>query len=134
MFVALGIIGVVIAMGYSRGDAMRLGPGSFPLIVSLTLAVLGSVVTVKGVIFGGQRPARLPWRPLIVIPASMVLFGVLLSHMGLVLSCVALICCSALAGRGPRPLEIVFLALGLAAFSVGVFAYGLNIPLRIWPL
>jgi hypothetical protein len=133
VFVGIGVLSAAIASRYSMGTSMRIGPGWFPLMVSLALAAMGAVITVKGLVEGGERPQRLPWRPFVVIPVSMMLFGVLLPRVGLVVSCIALVFCSALARQGQRLFEMALLSLGLAAFSVTVFVYGLRIPFRTWP-
>ena len=60
VFVGIGVVSATIASRYSMGSRMRIGPGWFPLVVSLVLAAMGAVITVKGLVEGGERPQRLP--------------------------------------------------------------------------
>ena len=60
LFIAVGIGFAVGATNYSMGSSARPGPGYFPLILSVIMAILGAVVTVQGVDHrdGRRQPGR----------------------------------------------------------------------------
>jgi hypothetical protein len=64
---------------------------------------------------------------------SVVAFGLVLTHAGLVLSTIGLIVVASTASREFRLRESVISGILLAALSVGVFVIGLKLQLPIWP-
>src|SRR6266571_1517657 len=105
IFVAFGIAAIVIGSNYALGTAARMGPGYFPRILGILMIVLGTVV----------------------------MFGLIVTHVGLVLSTIALIVLSSAASPEFRPKEAFISAILLAALAVGVFVIALKLQLQIWP-
>ena len=64
---------------------------------------------------------------------SVVLFGLIVTHLGLVLSTIVLIVLASVASHEFRPKEAFISAILLAALAVGVFVIGLKLQLPIWP-
>jgi putative tricarboxylic transport membrane protein len=137
MFLAFAAVAMLTARGYSLGTAGRMGPGYFPMLLGIVLAVLGLVLVVRSLVISGgpeqEGVARLHLVPLIVITVSVCLFGLAIERLGLVASVLIVIVVSAFASRESRILETCALALVLAAFSVGVFVYALQLSLPLWP-
>ena len=84
------------------------------------------------------RTARQPREPahairLILILASMLAFAALLEAAGLVIATVALITIGCLATAESRVRESVPLTVALVAVALGLFVYGLGLPLKVWP-
>jgi len=46
MFILVGLGFSFVARGYSMGTAAKMGPGYFPFLLGLVLALLGAVVTI----------------------------------------------------------------------------------------
>jgi uncharacterized membrane protein len=67
-------------------------------------------------------------RALIVLPLSLVLFGLLMEHACFIPALLVLIFGSAAAGTEFKLVEVLLLAVGLTAFSVALFIYGLGLP------
>ena len=67
-------------------------------------------------------------RALVVLPLSLVLFGLLMEYAGFVPALMVLIVGSAAAGREFKLVEALLLAAGLTAFAVALFIYGLGLP------
>jgi len=111
---------------------MRMGPGYFPFVLGGLLAVLGLVVAALAL--RRTREAIRPWalRPLVLVLGAVVGFAILLQPVGLVLSTLILIVISRLAGWEFRIREVLFLCLLLTAMTVGLFVYGLGLPLNLW--
>lgn len=133
MFIAIAAIALYVGRGYSLGTAGRMGPGYFPMVLGGLLALIGLILVVRSFIIVGTPVERIMLAPLALITVSVVLFGALLAHLGLVISLVILVVVCALAGRQSKPLEVAGLAIVLTAFSVAVFVYGLGLPLPVWP-
>jgi hypothetical protein len=64
---------------------------------------------------------------------SVVLFGLIVTHVGLVFSTVGLIVLSSAASTEFRPKEALISGVLLAALAVGVFVIGLKLQLPVWP-
>ena len=63
-----------------------------------------------------------------MLPLSLVLFGLLMEHAGFIPALLVLIFGSAAAGTEFKLVEVLLLAVGLTAFSVALFIYGLGLP------
>jgi len=133
LFVAVGVAAIVIAGNYPLGTAARMGPGYFPRMLGLLLVALGALLALRGTRIAGAPLARLQWRPTAIVLGSVVLFGAIVNHAGLVLSTVLLIVLASAASREFRPRESLVAGIFLAALAVGVFVIGLQLLLPIWP-
>ena len=133
MFLAFAAVGLLAARGYSLRTPGRMGPGYFPMLLGAVLGGLGLVLVVRSFVSAGDVLTRLHVLPLAIIALGVCLFGVFIERLGLVISLIVVTVVTALASRESRPMEFAALALVLAGFSVGVFVYGLRLPLPIWP-
>jgi hypothetical protein len=128
MLIGVGAAALLVARGYPAGTVLRMGPGYFPRVLGVILVLLGLCVTVAGL----RRPERLPggwpWRPLILVPLSMVLFGILVERAGFVPALAVLVFGSAAAGREFTLREVLLLTAALTALSVAVFVWALGLP------
>src|SRR5947209_1987539 len=127
IFVAFGIAAIVLGGAYPLGTAARMGPGYFPRILGILLIVLGGALALRSLTLVGTPLPGWKWRPVIVVLASVVVFGMVVTHIGLVLSTVGLIVASSAASREFRPREALVSGLLLAALAVGVFVIGLKL-------
>ena len=133
LFIAVAVAYVLIASNYRYGTAQRMGPGFFPIWVAGLLGLLGLAVLVRSLVLDGPRVEAFGFRQLLVTLAAVVAFGVVLSNFGLVAAIVALVLVGAFADPNARIIETLLLAIGLSAFSVGIFVYLLGLPLPVWP-
>ena len=133
MFCGFAAVGILAARGYSLGIAGKMGPGYFPLMLGGVLAVLGGILIARSVVLDGEPLPRIHVVPLTVIALAVCLFGLLIEPLGLVVALAVLTVLSAWAGPQFRLTETVALTAVLIAFSIGVFAYALGLPLAIWP-
>jgi hypothetical protein len=133
MFIAFGILAIVVSRDYPMGTAFRMGPGYFPTYLGAIMIVIGAIAT--GAAYRTEGPAigRWGWRPLLWLSAAFVAFGLLIEGAGFVLALLALIVASSLAGRDTRPLELFVLVAVLITGSVALFIYGLELPYRLFP-
>jgi hypothetical protein len=133
LFVAFGVFAIIIARDYPLGTAARMGPGYFPRLLGMLLIVLGVALSLTALRGHGPPLPGWKWRPVSIVLLSVVAFGLVLTHAGLVLSTIGLIVVASTASREFRLRESVISGVLLAALSVGVFVIGLKLQLPIWP-
>jgi hypothetical protein len=133
LFVAFGVFAIIVARNYPLGTAARMGPGYFPRLLGILLIVLGGALSLTALRGRGPPLPGWKWRPVSVVLLSVVAFGLVLTHAGLVLSTIGLIAVASTASREFRFKESLLSGVLLAALSVGVFVIGLKLQLPIWP-
>ena len=133
IFVGFGLAAIIIGSNYSLGSAARMGPGYFPRILGILLVLLGVALSLRALKIKGEPLPKWHWRPTLVVLGSVIAFGVLVNHIGLVLATIGLVFASSAASHEFRPKEALLSGVLLAALSVGVFIFGLNLQLPIWP-
>jgi hypothetical protein len=128
MLIAIGMGAIFIARNYPFGTALRMGPGYFPVILGALLTVFGLFILACG-LRGGERIAGFSsLRALILLPLSLILFGVLMEHGGFVPAMIVLIFGSATASTQFRFVEVLLFSVALTAASAAVFVWGLGLP------
>jgi vacuolar-type H+-ATPase subunit I/STV1 len=133
LFVAFGVFAIIVARNYPLGTAARMGPGYFPRLLGILLIVLGGALSLAALRGRGPPLPGWKWRPVSVVLLSVVAFGLVLTHAGLVLSTIGLIAVASTASREFSFKESLLSGVLLAALSVGVFVIGLKLQLPIWP-
>ena len=140
-------IGVAFAWGattYNVGNGARMGPGYFPLMLGILLAVIGIVITFKATTVeteDGDKIGAWAWKPLFFILAANFVFGILLGGlpsigvpaMGLIVAIYALTFISSLAGSEFNAKAVFILATVLAAGSYVAFVWALKLQFPVWP-
>jgi hypothetical protein len=132
VLVAIGLAGAYFGKDLSFGTAGSMGPGYFPIILSWIIVGVGLVLGLTGVTVEGPPIEPIQFRPITVIIAAILVFGILISTAGLAIAAVLLTVLAAYARRDVNLKEAVLLGIGLAVFTVGVFVYGLSQPLPAW--
>jgi hypothetical protein len=128
------VIGALFALGARNleiGTAFRMGPGYFPLVLAGLLMVLGVVITARSFGPTGSPIGAVPWRGMILILAAPTVFGLTVRGLGLVAAIAIAVLIAAFASRRSSIRFASLLTLGLTAFCVLVFSYGLGLPLRL---
>ncbi|MEI8153897.1 MAG: tripartite tricarboxylate transporter TctB family protein [Hyphomicrobiales bacterium] len=124
MLIVTGAAAVIIARDYAFGSALRMGPGYFPSVLGGLLVLFGLYLIAQGLRSNERIEGNWSLRGLIVLPLSLVLFGVLMEYAGFVPALMVLIVGSAAAGSEFKLKEVLLLATGLTAFAVALFIYG----------
>jgi Tripartite tricarboxylate transporter TctB family len=134
MFMAIGAVGLYMALDYPMGSALRMGPGYFPNVLSSLLILAGIYCLIHGLLKSDQMKIKGNWsvRALIIIPLGTVVFGLLMEHTGFIPAIIALIFIVAYAGDEFKFLEVLFLAVGLTIACTALFIYGLGLPYPLW--
>ena len=136
MFIVVGGAFAWGATGYSFGSSARPGPGYFPFGLGVLLAILGAMVLFKALTFeveGGDKIGRAAWRPLIIIVASVALFGVLLPRLGMFITLPLLVLMSATASDEFHWKDALINAVVLTIFCWVIFIYGLKLTIPLYP-
>ncbi|MBL0727501.1 tripartite tricarboxylate transporter TctB family protein [Piscinibacter sp. HJYY11] len=136
MFMVVGITFAVGATNYSMGTSARPGPGYFPLMLSIILAILGAIVLFKSLTIeteGGDKIGHIAWRPLLVVVGSIALFAILLPRLGMFISIPILIVTVSFAGDEFKWKGVVIAAIVLTIFSWAVFVKGLGLTIPVAP-
>jgi len=136
MFIVVGIVFAVGATNYSMGSSARPGPGYFPLILSVIMAILGGVVLFKAMTIeteGGDLIGPFAWRPLIVIVAAITVFGLALPRLGMLITVPLLIVITSLAGDEFHWKGVVVNAIVLTVGAWAIFIAGLKLTIPLYP-
>lgn len=136
MFLVVGVVFAVGATNYSMGSSARPGAGYFPLMLSVIMAILGAVVLFKSLTIeteNGDPVGTIAWRPLLVVVASIAVFGLTLPRLGLFVSLPLLIIMVSFAGDEFGWKGVLASCVVLMAGSWVVFIWGLNLTIPLKP-
>ena len=144
MFMGTGVAFAWGATTYNVGSGARMGPGYFPLMLGVLMAVLGAVITFKALVVeteGGDKIGKWAWKPLVFIIAANLLFGICLGGlpsikfpaMGMIVGIYALTFVSSMAEAGWKVKNTFVLATVLAAGSYVAFVMVLKLQFAVWP-
>lgn len=132
------------ATTYSVGTGARMGPGYFPLLLGVILAIIGAAIMFKATVVetvGGDKIGKWAWKQMFFIIGANLLFGVLLAGlpsvgipaMGLMVAIYGLTFMASLAGNQFKFLEVFVLATVLAVGSYVAFVWALALQFPVWP-
>ena len=144
LFTAVGVAFAWGATKYSVGTAARMGPGYFPLMLGILMAILGGVITFKALVVeteDGDKVGRWALKPLFFIISANLLFGLMLGGLpsikfpafGLIAGIYALTFVASLAGEEFKFKEVAVLATILAVMSYLAFIVLLKLQFPVWP-
>jgi hypothetical protein len=128
MLLGIGVAAMFISRDYRFGSALRMGPGFFPTILSGILIAFGICIMAVGLRSGEKIQGSLSLRAFVMLPLSLILFGILMQVAGFIPALVALVFVSAASGREFKLMEVLLLTVGLTVASVALFIWGLGLP------
>jgi len=126
-------IALVATRKLSGGHAADMGPAYMPRAIAICLLGFGLWFSIRGLTRPYLGIAPVLARPLLAISASVAVFALSASRLGLALSSFAAILIASLATREARPVESVVFALALSTAAVLLFVKVLGLPVSIWP-
>ena len=128
----IGAAGVYFGSELTMGTAGRMGPGYFPRLLSWLIIAVGLFIGLKSLITDGP-PVQAPvWRPMLFVLASIIIFGYMMSYVGLFLTAIVLVIVAAYARPKVNLLETVIFGVGMSLGTILIFVYGLGQPLPAW--
>ncbi len=133
LFILIAAFFLWFGRNLSMGSSSFMEAGYFPRLVSIVLVILGLMVMASSLRFEGPGLTPWAWRPLLVLSGSVAVFGLLIPRGGLVITTLVVIAMAATTGRRLGWREFIGLSVALVALMVGIFHYGLNLPVPVWP-
>ncbi len=144
MFTLVGAAFAFGATNYNVGTGARMGPGYFPLLLGIFLAVLGGFITFYSLVEHTEdvEPVgAFAWKPIVFILGANIVFGVLLGGlpsiglppMGLIAGIYALVFIASKAGEVFVVKDVFILATVLAVGSYVAFIWALKLQMPVWP-
>ena len=144
MFTVVGAAFAYGATSYTIGTGARMGPGYFPLLLGIILALLGAAILFKSLVVetpDGEPVGKWAWKPLFFIIAGNLLFGVLLGGlpsiglpaMGLIAAIFGTTIVVSMAGDEFNFKETIVLSAILSVMSYGAFIMLLKLQFPVWP-
>jgi hypothetical protein len=137
MFLVTGIAFAWGATIYSFGSSARPGPGYFPFGLGVILAILGALILFEALTIeteDGEKVGAIAWKPLIVILASVAIFGAILPRLGLAISLPILVLLSSWASDEFSWKSSLINAVVLTVGSWLIFVKGLGLTIPVWPV
>jgi hypothetical protein len=144
MFLLVGIAFAWGSTNYTIGEGARMGPGYFPLMLGIVLAIIGLIVVFTALVVeteDGDKIGSFAWKPLTFIILANLVFGLMIGGlpkigipaMGLIVGIFGLVFVSSLAGDRFKPKEVAILATVLAIGSYLAFVVLLKLQFPVWP-
>ena len=144
MFMLIGGAFAWGATSYSVGTGARMGPGYFPLLLGIVLAVLGAGILFYSLVEhteDGEPVGKFAWRPIVFVLGANIAFGILLAGlpslgvpaMGLILAIYALVIIASMAGDHFVLKDVLILATILSVGSYLAFIVLLKLQMPVWP-
>lgn len=119
------------------GTAAEMQAGYFPRLIFWLLGGLGLLCLLRGALQRRATTSGLSqpdWpRPTVGVVVSVVAFGLAIKPLGLVPASALLCLIAGFGSARSRPVEVVCLAVGLAATATLIFIVGLGLPIAMWP-
>jgi hypothetical protein len=137
MFLVVGALFAIGATKYNVGNAARMGPGYFPLLLGILLAVLGAGIIFYSMVHNpahgveGDKVGAWAWKPIGFVLGANVLFGMALGGLpsiglpvlGLVFGIFILVAVGGLADKSNPPKAMLrgfFIAMPITAIGLVV--------------
>jgi hypothetical protein len=144
MFMSVGVAFAWGASTYTVGNGARMGPGYFPLVLGVLLALLGAVITFKALVVetvDGDKVGSFAWKPLFFIITANLVFGACIGGLpsigmpplGLVVGIYLLAFIASHAGEEFNLKAVLVLATILAIMSYLAFIVLLKLQFPVWP-
>ena len=144
MFTLVGGAFALGATNYSVGTGARMGPGYFPMLLGVVLALLGAFIIFYSLVEhaeDGDKVGSFAWRPIGYVLGSNLAFGILLGGlpsfglpaMGLIVAIYALVIIASKAGDNFVLKDVLLLATLLAVGSYLAFIVLLKLQMPVWP-
>jgi hypothetical protein len=132
IFACTGILYGTIALStLPIGEALEMGPGYFPVVISGLLSLFGLVSILRGVTAGTPVSiGAIPWRAMVVLTLAILIFSNSIRPLGLFISVFLSTFAASFAASGQKLLQSVAAAGVIALLCVAIFhfAIGLNLP------
>jgi len=135
MFIAFGLLFMVLSRQYQIGTAAKMGPGYFPMILGGLMAFLGLLVLLPSI--RARTPevkvSRIDLRSNALVLLAVIVYALTLPKLGFIVALFLLILISSLASHEFRLKETLISSVVLLVFSWLVFVKGLELQFPFLP-
>ena len=131
MFIAFGLIALYFGRNLAVGTTVRMGPGYVPHMLSYIMLVLGLIIAVIALVYGGEIAEAPKWRPITMVTIGIVAFALLLETTGMFPALVALVFIASLGGDEFKLWEVAVNTLVLTVLCILVFKVGLSMNIAV---
>ena len=140
IFVAFGAAFAAASSQYTIGTLLRMGPGYFPRLLGIILAVMGLAIVGLAVLHfvrpraDEQAPEEqaVPWMRGGLLLAAVLLFGFIIGGAGLLPTVLLTTFVAALAGQGTTPARAAVIAVGITALCLVIFVFLLRLTVPLF--
>ncbi|MFV0493408.1 MAG: tripartite tricarboxylate transporter TctB family protein [Pseudorhodobacter sp.] len=117
------------------GTVQALGPGAFPFIMAVGLAIAGMIAVIAAFSRKTGGGERVDWPATLFVTASVLLFAILLLNFGFVIAVAGQLLLSTITDRRFTWRRRIFYIVGLTVLGYLIFIVGLRIrvPILEWP-
>lgn len=133
LIAAAGLFVLVASLPLAVGTARAMGPGFVPVSLGIILVLLGAgIIFVEGRRSATDRPSFPAFRPLVFIPAAVIVFALTIQRFGILPSVFLTAFISTLADPASRLGRSLAISATLALMTLLLFGYGLGLQVRAW--
>lgn len=135
MFLAMGVLFTIFSQAYQLGTPARIGPGFFPTMLGILMALLGIGIAWRATATSSGKGdlEAVGWRELFLVLLSVGVFAAALPYLGMVVAVTLLIAISSFASHEFNWKETAISAVVLLVMSELVFVKGLELQFPVFP-
>ena len=135
MFFVFGAGFALGSLNYQIGSAARMGPGYFPLMLGIILALLGVAIFVGAFAASNEqlKISKVGWWEIGLILGAVALFALVLPQLGIIVAITVLIVVAAFASHEFKLRDTAISIIVLLVMSYLVFVKGLELQFPLWP-
>lgn len=128
IFTAIGVGFALMAGEHRLGTAVEMGPGYFPLLLSLLLSLVGCILLFRA--FLVRDTTEIPFKalPIALITLSLVIFALTINRLGVLVATFLATLIAAYAGDQFRWRSAIIMALVLSVFCWLIFIKAIGLP------
>ena len=131
--IGMAVLVFVATRKLSVGTAADMGPGYFPLAIAWLTLAFGVFFVGKSLFSEGEHIKPPHWRALILIPAAVAVFALLVMKGGLAIASFLAMVLGSLASKETRLIEVLVFSAVISTASVLLFVKALSLPVPIFP-
>jgi len=135
LFIATGLLFMVLSRQYNLGTAAKMGPGYFPTILGGLMAALGVLIMLPAFSSKGPqvRVDKMDFKSIVLILVAVAVYAATLPKLGFIVSLFLLIMISSWASHEFKLMTSLLSSVVLLVFSWLVFVKGLELQFPFLP-
>jgi hypothetical protein len=131
IYLTFGLGAIYLGQELPMGTALKMGPAYFPAVLGWALSFIGLISLIRSFLRKGGPIPAFAWKPLLLISAATVVFGLIVRGAGLIVALPLFVMMTAFASAKFRWGPSLALAAGATIFCALVFVKGLGVPLPL---